>query len=64
MTDLQKKAREIAARSPARFVEIERLTRSTAGNNARRLWAAEAKAKRDAMFAAERRRLIRSWNKA
>lgn len=61
MTERQKKVIEAARATPARFLEIERLSRSTPGRNALRKLAAEAKARRDAMFEAERERLVRTW---
>jgi hypothetical protein len=61
MTERQKKVIEAARSTPARFLEIERLCRSTAERNEQKRWAAEAKAQRDAMFEAERQRLIRTW---
>ena len=61
MTERQKKVIEAARATPARFVEIERLCRSTAERNERKRWTSEGQARREAMFAAERERLVRTW---
>jgi hypothetical protein len=61
MTERQKTVIDAARSTPARFVEIERLCRSTAERNEKRRWLSEAQARRDAMFEAERMRLVRTW---
>jgi hypothetical protein len=56
-----KLARKIAYRSKPKFLEIERLCRSTAERNEKKRRIAESDARISALLEAEQARLIKTW---